>query len=361
MADVQKKSGSKLKKILLITLCSILGVIVVAVSTVYGIFFNEANALFSIKKIDNSIYTMEYKNNYFFDEFLEEGASTDAELIDFIVKKVLRGLPIEIGLPNFGCSGFTANTPDGDQLFGRNYDFDHSPILITKTYPKNGYNSIATTDLKSLGFTLDHLPDSLMNKFLLIAAPYVPFDGINEKGVAMSVNMVHGPATAQNTGKISITTTTMIRMVLDKADSVESAIALIEKYDLNDSTGGPFHYQIADKSGDSAIIEYIGDELKITRKTGDYLAMTNFLVYNDGEFNDHYGQDRYDTIINKLNDTGAVLTEQEARELLEAAKIPNPLSPIPSGTMWSNVFNLDKLTMTFSPYQDFSKKIVFRF
>ena len=101
-----------------------------------------------------------------------------------------------------------------------------------------------------------------MDKLLLLASPYIPFDGMNEKGVAISVNMVNGDKIEQSTDKIDITTTTLIRLVLDKASSVYEAINLIKQYDLNDSTGGPYHFQIADKSGKSVVIEYYKKEIQ---------------------------------------------------------------------------------------------------
>ena len=68
---------------------------------VFALFGNELKTLDSIKKIDEyPLYTMDYAGDYGIDEFLEQGgASNDAELIDFVVGRLLKGLPIEIELP----------------------------------------------------------------------------------------------------------------------------------------------------------------------------------------------------------------------------------------------------------------------
>lgn len=59
-------------------------------------------------------------------------------------------------------------------------------------------------DLYALGFSTAYEPDSFSDKLLLLATPYIPFDGVNEKGVAICVNMVNGTDINQNTDKIDI-------------------------------------------------------------------------------------------------------------------------------------------------------------
>lgn len=355
MENCEKKTMSKTKRVVLISLLSLLSLILIFVFVVSCLFFNEINAVFSFKKIDENVYYIEYKNDYSFDEFLNCGAKSDDELISFIVDKIGKGLPIEISMPDFGCSAFTAQDITGKKFLCRNYDNEFYPILVTKTSPKNGYSSVSTSDLKALGYSLTYLPEKFVDRLLMLAAPYIPFDGINEKGVAISVNMVEGEKVKQSTGKIPITTTTLIRLVLDKADSVEKAIELISKYDLNESTGGPFHYQIADSTGDSAVIEYIDEELKITRKTGNYLAITNFMIHSDAEIDNGFGYDRYEIIQNKLSETNGILSEEDCFELLKSAKheFTN------GGTSWSNVFNLTERKMTFTSFLKMDNKKIF--
>lgn len=276
----EKKKMAKWKKALIICFSSFFAVIIIAVGTFYGIFFNEVNAFCSIKKVNDNIYSLTYKNDYFFDEFLQSGASTDAELQNFIMKKLLHGLPINFTLPDYGCSSFTATTKDGEHTFARNLDIKFAPIMVVKTAPKNGYSSISMVNLSALGFNIGSNVSGFMDKCLLLAAPYIPFDGMNEKGVAICVNMVNGEDIHQNTDKIDITTTTLIRLVLDKAKNVDEAIELIKKYDLHDSTGGPYHFQIADKSGKSVVIEYFKNELQVISSQNNYQIMTNHALNN---------------------------------------------------------------------------------
>lgn len=98
------------KKILKRTLLTILVIVIVAGSVFYIVFRHEISSLMSLEKIDDyTLYTMEYDGDYGFDDFLKTGASNDAELVDFVVKKLLKGLPVEFSIPNLGCSTFNAD------------------------------------------------------------------------------------------------------------------------------------------------------------------------------------------------------------------------------------------------------------
>ncbi|MFA5450367.1 MAG: C45 family peptidase [Clostridia bacterium] len=337
----------KFKKVIIILLSCIGILIILATGTLYGIFFNEINALVSFKKLDDSLFFMRYNNDYFFDDFLQEGAASDSDLAAFIIKKLMRGVAVELVAPDFACSVFTAATPQGERIFARNYDWDYSPALIVKTKPKNGYASISTVDLYTLGFSIDNAPSSIQDQFLCLAAPYVPLDGVNEKGVAIAVNMLNGDQIAQERGKTPITTTTLIRLVLDKAASVEEAITLIDNYDLHDSTGGPFHFQIADKSGSSAIIEYIDNQMQVIKGDSPYQHMTNFALSLEPS-PESFGMDRFAILQQELQESKGILTQDAAMNLLSKVEMGWMNPDIEGGTVWSAVYNLNTLSVQYA-------------
>ena len=70
---------------------------------------------------------------------------------------------------------------------------------------------------------------------------------MNEKGLAVAVNMIQDSGTIeQNTDRPDITTTTAVRLLLDQADSVDEALKLLGQYDLHASMGMMVHFAIAD-------------------------------------------------------------------------------------------------------------------
>ena len=57
---------------------------------------------------------------------------------------------------------------------------------------------------------------------------YAPLDGMNEKGLAVSVNMIQdSPGISQDSGKPALTTTTAVRLLFDRAADVEEALELL--------------------------------------------------------------------------------------------------------------------------------------
>lgn len=77
----------------------------------------------------------------------------------------------------------------------------YSPALFVRTAPEDGYRSISMVNLSYIGFGEDKLPTSLLDSLLTLAAPYVPLDGLNEKGLgggsAAHRHRAHRPADRQ--------------------------------------------------------------------------------------------------------------------------------------------------------------------
>ena len=325
-----------------------------------SLFFGEIRTLMSFKELnDQPFYEMTYHADYGLDEFLESGAATDDELVDFITKKILKGVSFEVN-PDGACSTFIATTPEEDDLFARNFDYVPSIGLIVRTTPKNGYESISVVNLNHLGLSVENMPTkNLLNRVITLAAPYAPLDGMNEKGLAIGVLVIKDGIVHQDTGKIPITTTSAIRMILDKAATVDEAIVLLKQYDMHSSGETGYHFQIADANGDTAIVEYINDEMHVLTKEEGHTAATNFVLYND--LNLGYGQDRYEKIKQAQEATNGVMTEEEALNLLldvpaqGVREVEGSSEGIPSDTQWSCVYNLDDLTLQICTDRDESR------
>lgn len=86
--------------------------ILVIVLGALAVFQGEARTLLSVKeKGDTGIYEINYAADYKLDELLASGgAATEEELVQYILKIMLKGLPIEVPyeIPNLACSTFYA-------------------------------------------------------------------------------------------------------------------------------------------------------------------------------------------------------------------------------------------------------------
>ena len=392
-----KKPMSLAKKILLGIGAVLLAVVLIAITVVYALWHNEIGTIASIQLLrerndqhqDGAVYTMNVKGGFYLDDFIEQGGvSNDSELIDFITQKITKGLiKMEITDPEIACSSFTAKTGDGDQLFGRNYDFSKTNTCIVFTEANKGrHASISTTDLQFLGLDPDKNMESLMDKITSVAAVYAPLDGINDAGVSCGIYMTYQggektAATDQNTERPDFTSTTLLRLILDYADSVEEAVEIASAYDLHDSAKTSYHYMVADSTGKSAILEWVAgndstdndggkrelvvtyndDDAHIGELEGsvDYQVITNFIVqpdyYQDSPAEDKKGVDRYDRLYEELGKTnGVVQDEQAAMDILRIVGRRNWKNDDNNGTtVHSVVYNMTDKSMLWVPNEQF--------
>jgi len=108
---------SKGKKILLGVLIGIVNFVMVISVTLAAVFRVELNVIEKIEKIDDyGFFSMNYTEDYELDDLLSVGVSTDQQLIDYIVKKLFKGIPIHIDISDYACSTFMQK-PQKDTTF----------------------------------------------------------------------------------------------------------------------------------------------------------------------------------------------------------------------------------------------------
>lgn len=340
---------NSLSKLLRRIACALAALVIALAVAVFALWHNELTTLASFQKLsdrdeahrDGAVYQINFSGDYFFDEFLSQGgASTDAELISFITRSITKGIiPMHIKTSSIACSAFTADTQSGDRVFGRNYDFSATNTAIVYTDPGEGrHASYSTIDLSFLGLDADKDVETIGQKFLTLAAPYVPLDGINDAGVACGIFMSYqgegkGTPTDTQTDRPDLTSTTLLRLILDYADSVEDAVALAQQYDLHDSASSCFHYMVADSTGRSAILEWVGtdadhdadgaqrqlnvlwNDTDAFSDSADWQVVTNFIKtpgYYDGMTAERKGLDRYEHLAAALRETDGIVADKDA-------------------------------------------------
>ena len=238
-------------KIVLIVLAVLLVAVVVVLAGVWSMFGEKVKAAQGVRKLEDGLYYMEYSGDYGFDAFLNKGgASSEAAMAQYITSFLSGGFMKTGTNPvpqDFGCSTLTAGN-----IMGRNFDWEgaNSSAIIIHTKPQNGYDSYSTSWFYFLGFGQNWKPEGFANQYMALAAIYVPLDGINEKGLCVA-DLVNGDneQTHQKTDKVDLTTSTAIRLLLDRAATVDEAIELLEQYDMNSAVGMSHHIAISDASG----------------------------------------------------------------------------------------------------------------
>lgn len=316
----------------------------------------------SFKKVpDISLYSLAYTADYQLERLLGMGAGSDGEFADNVCKLLLNGLPVKIR-PEGACSTFVAATSESERLFARNFDYKTGMAMLVKANPKNGYSSLALSNLGHIGFDKNNLPEkNLISRFRTLASVYSPLDGMNEKGFAVAVNTAAEQITHQDTGKPKVMTTLAIRMLLDNAADVEEGIRILHGVDMNSSGKIGYHFQMADRKGDSAIVEYIDNQMVVIRNDKDdpCFCLTNFTLSTNEK--NGTGKERFEIMENSLKENNAVMSETEAMELLAKAQMDGHRYYEPghmyydSKTQWSVIYNLSKCTATVSTGSDYSR------
>lgn len=328
------------KKPIFTILLAIAAVLLLLTVASLALFRNELRSLASLEKIDGyGMYQMTYYGDYGFDEFLKTGASADSDIEAFVTKRLLKGLPIDLGIVGDGCTAFAVKNENGDILFGRNFDFKYSPSLQLYTVPEHGYASVSTVNLSFAGYSQEHLPDgTLFDRFLTLAAPFLPFDGMNEKGLAIALLAVPEAHPSYDPDKITLNTTAAIRLVLDKAADVDEAVDLLGQYNIYFSGDITCHYLLADASGRSVIVEYYNQELQVVETDSEYQIASNFIAFDGLNIGEGYTEfERYDKVQSVIEKNGCVLDSDSAIALLADVGISDGDTDM---LQWSVLYNL---------------------
>ena len=348
----------------------------------------------SMKDLDNGggrFYELDYTQDYKLDAMLA-AQPTDAEgIVNFVAGELFDKVPQAIPEFNSGaaCSAFAAPTPDGSTfLMGRNFDFCHKdpatgkeiPItaVLVRTSPEGGKKSISMVDSYWLGLKKGFYTDGVSDLSVMMAFPYALMDGINEDGLAVGVLHLGGEPTVQDApGKRNIITTVAMRLLLDRASTVDQAIEMLKDYNLcqDSPAGGNYHFFIADASGDYAIVEYIYDNLDFSGRPNlmqvlngnDTLrCVTNFYVSPDmarhpeGGLTDH-GRWRYDKMRETLKLNAYKLTPEQGMQLLGDVATDVDINEPTSHTQWSSLYNLSSRTLDVAILKEYDKVSHFTF
>ncbi len=369
-----------MKKVILWIL-GILAAICIAVACIWG---GEIATIRSVRSVDGNpyLYQMEYKAAYDLDDLIANDIDENAELLDYVIGRIGKGLPLKIKsaqvadeegeLATINCTSFQAAKADGNCFwYGRNYDYFKNPTMVTISRPKKGYASIAVSDMSHFGYSLEKLPEGFMASLSCLAAVYAPVDGINEKGLCTSIMALPKQASQQDTPKHDVGTTLIMRLWLDRCATVQEALDLLETVDVRHdaAVGSGYHYMVADANGDCAVVEFDkedGWKTMIVRKAQDanYMLVTNHLLspkYYTTEPDPAVGNPhskswwRYETAGAYLAGHNGTLSLDEAQECLSQVHWKDLVwdNGTVEDTQYSNVYDQKNIVLYLRNWNDY--------
>jgi len=363
-------------------------------------------AVESIQRVDKEGYLYHMECNY------------DYYDIPDVFKKVI----------DAGCSTFVTRNLEGEVLFCRNYDFSHylhndksNPrtginVIIEGNNPKAKYRSLGVADAYWLDFkngtyAKGAADDGKTDLSPFIVTPYICMDGINEKGLGISIlalcvksNWVSIPYDSYaekldknkenlfldkegeepdpywlkaSHGSIAVNEAdkkawisekewlqtnkegqpyylhpVAMRIALDNCASVDEAIAYFDSINLRAAMpGADYHIMIADTSGKSALLEWDDGVMKVS----DIDHATNHYVCKDDPFfKDGCGRDEC-LKAGLFRTRKAGMREDFAANLLGLV-VQDPSNKTDNGkTQYSCIYNLNKKTLRIYSFGDMSK------
>jgi hypothetical protein len=297
---------------------------------------DEVKTLSSLEQVDGyPLYTMHYYGAYRPRQgYVEAGGSGTSKA--------------------WACSLFAALGDPGNSHYGRNFDWEFSPALLLFTDPADGYASLSMVDIAYLGFGQEtakgvaSLP--LAGRESLLLAPWLPFDGMNEAGLAVGMAAVPPGNVPADPAKPTLSSLGLIREMLDHAGTVEEAIAIVEAHNIDFAGGPDLHYLVADRSGSAALVEYYAGQVHVFPNDKPWHQATNFLLAEAGEA--VAGQcSRYDAISQALSQAQGKMTAVEAMALLSTVAQPH--------TQWSVVYGLSNLQVQVAMGQQYDDSHTF--
>ena len=332
-----------MKKALKIALFSVLGLVIllgVAVWMEFGPLVKGAN---SCVKLDDGLYYMEYKGDDGFDGLMAQGGIAKADqLAGYAIEFLSKGHykpEISTSKQSYGCSALTVNTPDGDILMGRNFDFPSAIGVVMHCIPDKGYETITTFNVEFYGFGEGFKPEGFKNQYMALTGLFVALDGINEKGLAIADLMAgDNVETHQNTSKPDLTTTAAIPYMLKNAANVDEALKLLEGIDMHSDIGSAHHYAMADATGKRVVVEYVDNKMVVVEL--------------------EKGDNRYATLCERFAETNGVMNQKQLTDVIASVSQPEREGFL--GTAWTMVMDLKHPSITYYSRRHFNKPFTFK-
>ena len=348
-----------MKKVIKVALLSVLGLVVVFCVLMWMEFGPLVKGALSAEKLDDGLYYMEYRGDDGFDGLMTQGGFDSAnQMAGYIIEFLSKGHykpEVQTRKTDFGCSALTVKTPEGGVLMGRNFDFPSALGVVLHTIPDRGYETITTFNVNFYGFGEDYKPEGFTNQYQALAGLFFALDGINEKGLAIADLMAGDTIqTNQRSSKPDLTTTVAISYLLKNAATVDEALNLLRGIDMHSDIGTAHLYAMADATGKNVVVEYVDNKMVVVESpavANHYLCEAKLNVgLNEGD-------NRYDKLCQRYEQTGGVMSKQQLTEAIKAVSQPEREGFL--GTAWTMVMDLKHPSVTYYSRRHFDKPLHF--
>lgn len=289
-------------------------------------------------RIMDNLYQTRYTGDYKLDDYLSANAGGNDDYLAWLQANLNHGNPIPMSMIQACATLAVTDTDTGHDLMVRNMDwYPAIPGMMVTTAPTDGYRSVGVAPVMTGKANATPTTDELETSANI--APMTTMDGVNEKGLSAAILQINRWQ-APNDGKPSISQLAVVRLLLDKAATVDEAISLLGRYDIaaygdKYASLGGLHYALADATGAKTTIEFDGGKMHVTRPTDTYQITTNTMTWNHEIESDQ----RWKKIDTAVREAGGSMDERDAFGLLAATP-----SHSTSTLQWTVAYDLDAKT-----------------
>ena len=218
----------------------------------------------------------------------------------------------------FACTIFDTKNSKNEILVGRNFDWSKS----------NGQVNFISSNKNRYGVVL-----------LSLENPNIPYEGMNDKGLFVAISAVPHSKTTLNIFKPIRKSLEMVKIILQKASTIDEAIEQFDKYSIafGEFLGNPLvHFKMVQKDGESAVVEFVNNKRVIIRGEKSRVLTNHYLSDLSIEPKSKSTIKRYTIVKKNLNGNSSL---QKVFEILKKSRQEN--------TIWSTVYNLTKQEVYF--------------
>lgn len=234
---------------------------------------------------------------------------------------------------------------NGD-FVGRNLDYYYCEMAETVIHVPAAPGRYASVGVASCltDFTPEFIEKNPDSHFFDVI-PYAVVDGVNEKGVYCSVNLVSfdcGATTGTNPGADTLCATMVVRFVLDHAASAREACEMLSHKNIVQSRLlQEMHYFIADEN-ESYVVEIIHNKLVFAPAPDNIL--TNFHVLSTEQPSYDFGFERYDLLKEHYAETATKEGMCQMMEQVKCSKMyDTSITPFWYSEYYGNVYKGTKI------------------
>lgn len=287
-------------------------------------------------------YEITYFGGYAMDEYLKCGADSLEAVFAFESAHLYEGHDFHaFSGSRHGCSGFTAHTAEGDFLVCHNLDNRIKLPAVTLAESAVTGKTLGVACLAWIfdfnSYDWERYQDIAAERprdvNRVLSLPYRMYDGMNARGLSVVVFSAGGTEIRSYGDKIPLFDGSLYYAIVDRCKTVGEALAFLEQYSQA-PLDNPTHFQIADASGRSVIVEYVGGKMAVLPNEKPYQVCSNFLLWNNPQL-EGFGRDRYLNYQEYLEKHNGIIGEEAAFALLHENHVPGDEN-------FSVVFNLTK-------------------